>query len=105
MDIVTTSFWMDILATPKSPQHRRIKTRPLSHVPLVHLPLGGMPFGLCNAPTTFQRCMISTFSNIIEQLIELFMDDFYMFNSSCNDCLGNWTRVLQRWRDKNLTLN
>ena len=26
-----------------------------------------MPFGLCNAPTTFQRCMMSIFSDMVEQ--------------------------------------
>ena len=35
-----------------------------------------MPFGLCNAPTTFQRCMMSIFSDMVEDTIEVFMDDF-----------------------------
>ena len=26
-----------------------------------------MPFGLCNAPTTFQRCMMSIFSDMVEK--------------------------------------
>nr|GEZ67410.1 reverse transcriptase domain-containing protein [Tanacetum cinerariifolium] len=29
-----------------------------------------MPFGLCNAPGTFQRCMMAIFHNMIEQTIE-----------------------------------
>jgi len=64
-----------------------------------------MPFGLCNAPATFQRYMISIFSDMIEQCIEVFMDDFSVFGSSFDDCLANLTRVLQRCREKNLTLN
>ncbi|KAL5550248.1 hypothetical protein UlMin_000424 [Ulmus minor] len=35
-----------------------------------------MPFGLCNAPATFQRCMIAIFSDMVEKFIEVFMDDF-----------------------------
>jgi hypothetical protein len=41
-----------------------------------------MPFGLCNAPATFQRCMISIFSNMVERFLEIFMDDFSVFGSS-----------------------
>ncbi|CAL8993246.1 unnamed protein product [Prunus brigantina] len=29
-----------------------------------------MPFGLCNAPATFQRCMLAIFSDMIERFIE-----------------------------------
>ncbi|CAL8988205.1 unnamed protein product [Prunus brigantina] len=29
-----------------------------------------MPFGLCNAPATFQRCMMSIFSDMVEKFIE-----------------------------------
>ncbi|GJS26361.1 reverse transcriptase domain-containing protein [Tanacetum coccineum] len=35
-----------------------------------------MPFGLCNAPGTFQRCMVAIFYDMIEKTMEVFMDDF-----------------------------
>ena len=41
-----------------------------------------MPFGLCNAPTTFHRCMMSVFSNLVEEAMEIFMDDFLVYGSS-----------------------
>ena len=34
------------------------------------------PFGLCNALATFQICMMSMFSDLVEEVIEIFMDDF-----------------------------
>ncbi|GJY82355.1 reverse transcriptase domain-containing protein [Tanacetum coccineum] len=38
-----------------------------------------MPFGLCNAPTTFQRCMTAIFHDMVEDFMEVFMDDFSVF--------------------------
>ncbi|GJX88832.1 reverse transcriptase domain-containing protein [Tanacetum coccineum] len=35
-----------------------------------------MPSGLCNAPATFQRCMIAVFQDMLETSMEAFMDDF-----------------------------
>nr|GEV83763.1 reverse transcriptase domain-containing protein [Tanacetum cinerariifolium] len=41
-----------------------------------------MPFGLCNAPSTFQRCMMAIFHDMIEKTMEVFMDDFSIFRIS-----------------------
>ena len=41
-----------------------------------------MHFGLCNAPATFQRCMMSLFSVLVEEAMEIFMDDFSVYGSS-----------------------
>nr|GEZ93449.1 reverse transcriptase domain-containing protein [Tanacetum cinerariifolium] len=38
-----------------------------------------MPFGRCNAPGTFQRCMMAIFHDMIEKTMEVFMDDFLVF--------------------------
>ena len=64
-----------------------------------------MPFGLCNALATFQRCMMSIFSNLVEELMEIFMDDFSVYGSSFKSYLENLEIVLQRCKDKNLALN
>ena len=64
-----------------------------------------MPFGLCNAPVTFQRCMMSMFSYLEEEVMEIFIDDFTVYVSSFEHYLQNLGIVLQRCQDKNLALN
>ncbi|XP_075500158.1 uncharacterized protein LOC142538744 [Primulina tabacum] len=46
-----------------------------------------MPFRLCNAPATFQRCMMPIFSDMVEEIMEVFMDDISVFGSSFDHCL------------------
>ena len=53
-----------------------------------------MPFGLCNAPATFQRCMMSIFSDLVEEVMEIFMDDFSVYGSCFESCLENLETVL-----------
>jgi len=64
-----------------------------------------MPFGLCNAPDTFQRCMLNIFSDMVERFLEIFMDDFSVFGDSFDDYLTNLENVLSRCEEKNLVLN
>nr|GEY28894.1 reverse transcriptase domain-containing protein [Tanacetum cinerariifolium] len=64
-----------------------------------------MPFGLCNAPGTFQRCMIAIFHDMIEKAMEVFMDDFLVFGDSFSSCLSNLDKTLKRCQDTNLVLN
>ncbi|KAB2611031.1 hypothetical protein D8674_019063 [Pyrus ussuriensis x Pyrus communis] len=64
-----------------------------------------MPFGLCNAPATFQRCMMSIFSDYVENIIEVFMDDFSVFGDSFDGCLHNLSLILKRCVETNLVLN
>nr|GEW32975.1 reverse transcriptase domain-containing protein [Tanacetum cinerariifolium] len=64
-----------------------------------------MPFGLCNAPGTFQRCMMAIFHDMIEKTIEVFMDDFSIFGNSFQSCLSHLEKMLKRCEDTNLCLN
>jgi len=64
-----------------------------------------MPFSLCNCPATFQHCMLSLFSDMVEQFLEIFMDDFSIYEDSFTQCLYYLEFVLQRCAEKNLTLN
>ncbi|GJZ08530.1 reverse transcriptase domain-containing protein [Tanacetum coccineum] len=64
-----------------------------------------MPFGLCNAPGTFQRCMMAIFHDMIEKTMEVFMDDFLVFGNSFENCLSHVDKMLQRCEDTNHCLN
>ncbi|GJV00649.1 reverse transcriptase domain-containing protein [Tanacetum coccineum] len=64
-----------------------------------------MPFGLCNAPATFQRCMLAIFHDMIEESVEVFMDDFLVCGNSFDKCLNNLDKMLQRCKDAHLVLN
>ena len=48
-----------------------------------------MSFGLCNAPGTFQRCMTSIFSDMVEGIIEIFIDNFSVMGNSFGNYLRN----------------
>ncbi|CAA7401842.1 unnamed protein product [Spirodela intermedia] len=64
-----------------------------------------MPFGLCNAPATFQRCMLSIFSDMIGKYMEIFMDDFFVFGESFDECLNHLQHVLEKCIEKKLVLS
>ena len=53
------------------------------------------PFGLCNAPTTFQRAVIGIFSDMLNDSLEIFMDDFTPYGVTFEDALQNLEKVLK----------
>ncbi|RDX98699.1 hypothetical protein CR513_18340, partial [Mucuna pruriens] len=66
-----------------------------------------MPFGLCNAPSTFQRCMASIFSDLLQECMEVFMDAFTKLDAKPR--LIRWMLLLQEFnieiRDKKCVEN
>ena len=54
-----------------------------------------MPFGLCNAPATFQRCMTTIFSDFLGDTLEVFMEDFSVFENDFESCLAHLTKILE----------
>ncbi|XP_074301382.1 uncharacterized protein LOC141632767 [Silene latifolia] len=64
-----------------------------------------MPLCLCNAPATFQCCMMAIFFDYIESIMEVFMDDFSVYGNNFDVCLRNLSKVLQRCEETNLFLN
>ncbi|GJR22604.1 reverse transcriptase domain-containing protein [Tanacetum coccineum] len=64
-----------------------------------------MPFGLCNAPTTFQRCMTVIFHDMVEDFMEVFMDYFSVFGNYFDQCLNNLDKMLGRCEENDLVVN
>nr|GEV95254.1 reverse transcriptase domain-containing protein [Tanacetum cinerariifolium] len=54
-----------------------------------------MPSDLCNAPGTFQRCMMAIFHDMIEETMEVYMDDFSVFGDSFSSCLSYLDKMLK----------
>ena len=48
-----------------------------------------MPFHLCNASATFKRCMLSIFSDLVEHIMEVYMDDITVYGGNFEECLIN----------------
>ena len=96
---------MDTLDITKLLLHLKIRRKTTFTCPFGTFSFRRMPFGLCNAPGTFQRCMMSIFSDLAEEVKEIFMDDFTVYGSKFEQCLHNLGIVLQRCKDKNLALN
>ena len=55
-----------------------------------------LPFGLCNAPATFQRAVIDIFSELVNDSVEIFMDDFTPYGKYFEEALENLKKVLTR---------
>ena len=64
-----------------------------------------MSFRLCNVPTTFKGCMIAIFSDLIKNIMDVFMDDFSKYGGLFDNCLTNLEVVLQKCHEKNPILN
>ncbi|RDX82621.1 Retrovirus-related Pol polyprotein from transposon 17.6, partial [Mucuna pruriens] len=109
------SGYMQIHIAPED-QHKTTFTCPFGTFAYTR-----MPFGLYNAPSTFQRCMMSIFSDLLQDCMEvfmddstvytnsfeacLFMDDFTVYTDSFEACLSNLSKELKRCIDTNLVLN
>ena len=49
--------------------------------------------------------MMSIFSDMIEEIMEVFMDDFSVYGTTFDHCLENLHKVLQRCQEKDLIIN
>ena len=72
---------------------------------MAHLHIKKCHFGLCNAHTTFQRCMMAIFAYLVEDIMDVFMDDFAVYENSFERCLINLEQALACCEESNLVLN
>jgi hypothetical protein len=63
-----------------------------------------MPFGLCNAPSTFQRLVMYIFSDLLYKSMTVYIDDFST-QSQKEDHLGHVRQSLERCRKVRMALN
>ncbi|WVZ52541.1 hypothetical protein U9M48_003589 [Paspalum notatum var. saurae] len=49
--------------------------------------------------------MMAIFSDLIENIMEVFMDDFSVYGKTFDGCLENLEKVLQRCKEVDLVLN
>ncbi|KAL4281621.1 hypothetical protein GQ457_03G019530 [Hibiscus cannabinus] len=84
----------ELILTVTTRLHLHLKINPKPRSPTHTEPslFSRMPFGLCNAPATFQRCMTSIFSDLNEDCLEIFMDDFSTFGKILTIALATWRK-------------
>ena len=63
-----------------------------------------MPFGLCNAPSTFQRCMELLFRNLQWNTLLIYLDDIIVLGSSKMENLLRLQEVLHKLKEAGLKL-
>ena len=63
-----------------------------------------MPFGLCNAPSTFQRCMEFIFRGMQWQTILIYLDDIIIFSADLDEHFEHLDEVLKRLKNAGLKL-
>jgi hypothetical protein len=62
-------------------------------------------FGLCNAPTTFQMVFLAIFSNLINDCVEVYMDEFTVHGKDFQEDLTSLEKVLIRCKETNISLS
>ncbi|RVW81118.1 Retrovirus-related Pol polyprotein from transposon 17.6 [Vitis vinifera] len=96
-----TSGWRGIF---KLKLMLKIRRRPLSHVHLEHTPTEECLL-VYAMHLQHSKCMLSIFSDMVERIMEVFMDDITIYGGTFEECLVNLEAVLNRCIEKDLVLN
>ena len=63
-----------------------------------------MPFGLCNAPSTFQRTMNSLFFELLDDCVVVYIDDILIFSKTVKQHYKDLAKVFSILEKNNLHL-
>ena len=63
-----------------------------------------MPFGLCNAPSTFERLMENIMTGLQWEVLLIYLDDIIVFGKTVEEEIQRLRLVFQRLREANLKL-
>lgn len=63
-----------------------------------------LPFGLCNAPSTFQRLMDQTLRRLLQNNCLAYLDDIIIYSETFEDHLIHLRQVFERLKKANLKL-
>ena len=55
-----------------------------------------MPFGLCNAPSTFQRIMNTTFFDLLDVCVLIYLDDILIYSKTVEQHKIDLQKVFER---------
>ncbi|KAL2471916.1 Uncharacterized protein Adt_40052 [Abeliophyllum distichum] len=83
---------VDTIRSPLLPKTRR---KPHSHVLMGPSHLEEYHLACVTSLPTFQRCMMAIFSDMVEQYIEVFMDDFSVSGDAFDICLTNLSKGIE----------
>lgn len=108
LDALTGAKWFSTLDLASGynqvPVAERDKDKTAFCTPFGLFEYNWMPFGLCNAPSTFQRLMERVFGDQRFQSLLLYLDDIVIFSSSFEQHLQSLEMVLERLQQINLKL-
>ena len=63
-----------------------------------------MPFGLCNAPSTFQRLMETVLAGLVRNACMVYLDDIMVMGKTFEEHVDNLRQVFDRLREAGLRL-
>ena len=69
-----------------------------------HLRYVTMPFGLCNAPSTFQRLMEKVLDGLVWKTVVVYLDDVVIFSDTMDDHIVHLQQVFNRFKKHHLKL-